>query len=64
MDGIATTLSTPDALAGAVQKATAAGIPVVSFNAGLDRYKELGALMYFGSDETIAGEAVGERLAA
>ena len=64
VDGIATTLSTPDALAGAVKKATDAGIPVVSFNAGLDRYKELGALMYFGSDETIAGEAVGERLAA
>jgi simple sugar transport system substrate-binding protein len=63
VDGIATTLVTPDALAGAVKAATAAGIPVVGFNAGIDQYKDLGALMYFGSDETLAGTAAGKRLA-
>lgn len=63
VDAIAVTLPTPDALAGAVKAATDKGIPVVSFNAGLDQYQDLGAMMYFGSDETIAGRAVGERIA-
>jgi simple sugar transport system substrate-binding protein len=63
VDGIATTLVTPDALAGSVKSATDAGIPVVGFNSGIDQYKELGALMYFGSDETLAGETAGKRIA-
>ncbi|WP_433824914.1 substrate-binding domain-containing protein [Actinoplanes sp. CA-015351] len=63
VQGIATTLVTPDALAGSVKAATGAGIPVVGLNAGIDQYKSLGALMYFGSDETLAGESIGERLA-
>ena len=37
---------------------------MVGFNAGIKQWKELGALMYFGSDEDIAGKAVGERIAA
>lgn len=64
VDGLATTMSTPDALAGSIQAAVDKGIPVVGFNAGIDQYKELGGLMYFGSDETIAGNAIGERLAS
>jgi simple sugar transport system substrate-binding protein len=64
VDGIATTLVTPDALAGAVKSATDAKIPVVGFNSGLDQYQQLGALMYFGSDETLAGTAAGKRLAS
>ena len=64
VDGIATTLVTPDALAGAVANATKAGIPVVGFNSGIDAYQKLGALMYFGSDETVAGNAVGTRIKA
>jgi simple sugar transport system substrate-binding protein len=63
VDGIATTLVTPDALADAVAAATKAKIPVVAFNSGIDAYKKLGALMYFGSDETVAGQAVGQRIA-
>ena len=51
-------------MAGAVKAATDAGIPVVALNAGLDQYQKLGVLMYFGSDETVAGEAGGKRLAA
>ncbi|GLY06326.1 MULTISPECIES: substrate-binding domain-containing protein [Actinoplanes] len=64
VQGIATTLVTPDALAGSVKAAGAAGIPVVGLNAGIDQYKDLGALMYFGSDDTVAGESIGERIAA
>jgi simple sugar transport system substrate-binding protein len=62
VNAIATTLVTPDALAGAVKAATDAGIPVVGFNSGIDDYQRLGALMYFGSDETLAGTAAGKRI--
>jgi len=62
VNGIATTLVTPDALAGSVKAAITAGIPVVGFNSGIDQYKQLGALMYFGSDESLAGTTAGKRL--
>ncbi|MDX2524847.1 sugar ABC transporter substrate-binding protein [Streptomyces europaeiscabiei] len=62
VDGIALTAAKPDAMKDAVAKATAAGIPVVGFNAGLDDWKKLGMLEYFGQDENIAGQAFGERL--
>jgi simple sugar transport system substrate-binding protein len=63
VDAIATTLPTPDAMTGAMTAATDAGIPWSAFNAGIDAYKDMGGLMYFGSDETVAGQAVGQRLA-
>jgi simple sugar transport system substrate-binding protein len=63
VSGIATTLVTPDALAGSVKAAAAAKIPVVGFNSGIDQYQALGALMYFGSDETLAGTTAGKRIA-
>ncbi|KQU06565.1 sugar ABC transporter substrate-binding protein [Rhodococcus sp. Leaf7] len=62
VDGIAVTLAKPDAMAPAVEAATAAGIPVVAFNSGYDAWKDQGVQQYFGQDETIAGRAVGERL--
>ena len=34
-------------------------IPVVAFNQGIDDYKDAGAMMYFGSDEDLAGQTVG-----
>ena len=39
VDGIATTLATPDALKPAVQAAVAAKIPVVAFNSGINQYQ-------------------------
>ncbi|MEU4092407.1 sugar ABC transporter substrate-binding protein [Streptomyces sp. NPDC026673] len=62
VDGIAVTLAKPDAMKDAVAKAEAAGIPVVGFNAGLDNWKEQGLLEYFGQDESVAGEALGDKL--
>lgn len=62
VDGIAVTLAKPDAMAGALKKATDAGIAIVSLNAGEDRFKDLGAFAHFGSDEQLAGEAAGEKL--
>jgi simple sugar transport system substrate-binding protein len=63
VDGIAVTLANPDALKGSVQAARSAGIPVVSFNSGSENYKDAGAMMHFGSDESLAGETVGKRIA-
>ena len=44
VDGIATTLVTPDALIPTVKKAVAAGIPVDSFNSGTDFCQQAGRL--------------------
>ena len=63
VDGIAVTLPDPPALLPAVKKAIDAGIPVVAFNAGITSYAESGALAYFGSDETVAGQTGGKRAA-
>ena len=62
VDGIA--LAKPDAMAPAVEAATAKGIPVVAFNSGYDVWEEQGVSQYFGQDETIAGRTAGERLTA
>jgi simple sugar transport system substrate-binding protein len=61
VDGIAVTLPDPPAIAPAVKKAIAAGIPVVAFNAGVGDYAESGAMSYFGSDESLAGQSGGTR---
>ncbi len=63
VDGIAVTMSKPEALAGALKAARDKGIPVVGFNSGIGSWKEMGAQMYFGSDEDLAGETAGKRLA-
>jgi simple sugar transport system substrate-binding protein len=63
VNGIAVTLANPDAMAGSVKAAGTAGIPVVALNAGLDQYQKVGAQMYFGSDESVAGQAAGKRIA-
>jgi simple sugar transport system substrate-binding protein len=62
-DGIAVSVPNSGAVASVLKKATDAGIPIVMFNAGAADYKKLGALMYFGQDEAVAGEAAGARLA-
>ena len=64
VDGIATTLVTPDALIPTVKKATAAGIPVDSFNSGLDYYQQAGSIAHFSSDEKLAGQQAGTKAKA
>ncbi len=64
VDGIATTLVTPESLIPTVKKAVAAGIPVDSFNSGTDFYKEAGALTHFSSDEKLAGQQAGAKAKA
>jgi simple sugar transport system substrate-binding protein len=64
VNGIATTDPNPGALCPTIQKAKAAGIPVVMFNAGYTNYQSCGGMEYFGQDEQVAGVAAGKRLAA
>ena len=62
VDGIAVSLPNPDALAPVIQKAVAAGIPVVAFNAGDRAWQKTGALAFYGEPEVLAGEVAGTKL--
>jgi simple sugar transport system substrate-binding protein len=62
VDAIAVTMAFTEAVRPAIKSAVDKGIPVVGFNQGLDQYQDYGALMYFGSDESLAGQSAGERI--
>lgn len=62
VDAIASTMPNTDAIGPALKKAVDNGIPVVEFNAGVSDWQDTGALMYFGQDESLAGETAGQRL--
>ena len=62
VDGIVVSMANPDGLEASVKKAVAAGIPVITINSGVDQFKDFGAITHIGQTETIAGQAVGERL--
>jgi simple sugar transport system substrate-binding protein len=62
-DGLVVSMANPQALKAAVQRAVAAGIPVIVINSGEDQWKSYGALSYIGSDEVTAGRAAGTQLA-
>jgi simple sugar transport system substrate-binding protein len=62
VDGIVVSMANPDGLQASIEAAVEAGIPVVTINSGVDRFEEFGAITHIGQSETIAGEAVGERL--
>lgn len=59
-------VSIPDAtaLGPSIQKAVAAGIPVISANSGSDVYASLGVLTHVGQDESIAGQKAGALMKA
>jgi simple sugar transport system substrate-binding protein len=63
VDGIAMTAAGPSALTAVVKAANTAGVPVVMFDSGIEDWQKMGAMMYFGSDEYIAGQALGKRIA-
>jgi simple sugar transport system substrate-binding protein len=64
VDGVAVTLAYADQVGPAAQKAADAGIPTVAFNSGIGEYQKYGISMYFGSDETLAGQSAGEKMSA
>jgi simple sugar transport system substrate-binding protein len=64
VDGLAVSVPNYDAIKGALQKAKAAGIPIITLNSGVDQFKEIGAITHVGQTEEIAGEAAGQKLKA
>ncbi|GAA1129889.1 MULTISPECIES: sugar ABC transporter substrate-binding protein [Microbacterium] len=62
VDGIVVSMANPDGVQASVERAVAAGIPVVTINSGIEKFKEFGAITHVGQSESIAGAAVGERL--
>lgn len=62
-DGLIVSIPDADALGPSIERAVAAGIPVISMNSGSDVSKKLGALLHVGQDEFDAGKAAGEKLA-
>ncbi|WP_439105177.1 sugar ABC transporter substrate-binding protein [Celeribacter marinus] len=63
-DGIVVSIPDADALGPSIQRAVAAGIPVISMNSGSDVAEELGALLHVGQSEYDAGVAAGKKLAS
>ena len=59
--GLVVSIPNPDALGPAIEKAVAAGIPVVSMNSGSDVFRDLGVLAHVGQTEYEAGLGAGER---
>jgi simple sugar transport system substrate-binding protein len=64
VDGLVVSMANPDALKTSVEAAVAAGIPVITINAGGSQSKAFGAMTHVGQDESVAGQAVGEKLKA
>jgi ABC-type sugar transport system substrate-binding protein len=62
-DGLVVSMANPDGVKAAVEKAVAAGIPVITINSGLEQSKEFGAVTHVGQSEYIAGQGAGEQLA-
>lgn len=63
-DGLIVSIPDGDALGPSIRRAVAAGIPVISMNSGSDVSRKLGALLHVGQEESDAGKAAGEALAA
>lgn len=64
VDGVVVSLADPGAMEGSFRRATAAGIPLISINSGVDAWQRLGALTHVGQTETIAGQGAGRQLKA
>ncbi len=62
-DGLIVSIPDADALGPSIEKAVAAGIPVISMNSGSDVSRGLGALLHVGQEEFDAGRAAGEKMA-
>jgi simple sugar transport system substrate-binding protein len=62
-DGLIISNPDPDALGPSIERAVAAGIPVISMNSGINAAAKLGIALHVGQDELPAGKIVGAKLA-
>lgn len=63
-DGLVVSIPDANALSPSIQRAIAAGIPVISINSGSDVAQKLGVLVHIGQTEYEAGLGGGEKMAA
>ncbi|MEV0028164.1 sugar ABC transporter substrate-binding protein [Nocardia sp. NPDC050793] len=63
VDGLVVSMANPEALRPSVERAVAAGIPVVTINSGESESAAYGAFAHVGQSEGLAGQAAGRRLA-
>ena len=61
VQGLAVSMANPDGLKESIQKAIAAGVPVITINSGLEKSREFGALTHVGQSEELAGEGAGAK---
>jgi simple sugar transport system substrate-binding protein len=61
-DGLIVSIPNADAVAGPIQAAIGAGIPVISINSGFDVSRPMGALLHVGQGEYEAGRVAGEEM--
>jgi simple sugar transport system substrate-binding protein len=61
-DGLVVSMANPDGLEKSIKAAVAAGIPVITINSGIDKWKDFGAITHVGQSETLAGNAAGEQM--
>jgi len=59
VQGVAVSMANPDGLRESIQKAIAAGVPVITINSGLEKSRQFGALTHVGQSEELAGEGAG-----
>lgn len=64
VQGLVVSMANPDALKASIQKAVAAGIPVITINSGADQSQAFGAIAHVGQDESVAGLQAGQKLKA
>src|ERR671936_3014627 len=62
--GLVVSAPTPSALKDALKRASAAKIPIITINSGVQAFKSLGAMTHVGQTETIAGKGAGQKLKA
>ncbi|WP_433497987.1 substrate-binding domain-containing protein [Sphaerimonospora sp. CA-214678] len=62
--GLVVSLANPDGVRDAIDRAVAAGIPVIVTNKGAEQWKEFGAQTYVGQSEIVSGREAGARLTA
>ncbi|RJO74981.1 sugar ABC transporter substrate-binding protein [Nocardia panacis] len=63
VDGLVVSMANPEALRPSIEKAVAAGIPVVTINSGEEQSAKFGAIGHIGQSEVLAGRLAGKRLA-
>jgi simple sugar transport system substrate-binding protein len=59
--GLVISMANPEALKPSIEKAVAAGIPVITINSGDSQSAAFGALTHVGQSESIAGENAGRK---